>query len=744
MRTRGFDRRMSRRGAVVAALVVGASCASATPASANSPAATALTETTQPAQQVTLITGDQVTVLPESNGVTNYALSPSTQLKMVQSVQSDGGDRYVIPADAMPYLGQLDRSLFDVTALARTGVGKTGKIPLELSFPDGAAPAALPGITLTSAARDTATGYLDLESARAFGAALHQRIAEDLAAGRPAGSTALPATIRLAGAPRQDQDQGAQPRYPMHYLEIALTDLNGKSVNGMVSLVNTDSAAKASKTVEVRDGVTRIAVPAGHYAAYSTFTDRDADGTVKASRTATVEGFVVDDSPTTHTLTLDERTATTLVKVTAPKPATEDLLTLSFYREDPADRGIALTVVGYQLPEYVTPIAKPTSGRLHYVVQWGGKAPKAEDRYRVDLSFAAEGIPAQQSFSTKESELATVRDVLHTDPADTVPVAIDNGPVDPVILRHGLGGTGFFVPAPGVLTDYLGTSHTTKWAQYEMKGSSRQLMTADPHTYRPGTTTTTDWSRGPLSAGLGQWTGKQSCQACFAGGTVALGIPMLRDSVPDHTAVPLFYSPQTHYSLYRDDKQLFDQDGVQGAVVEVPKTPATFRGVLDVDRTAIPGVGQASKLRTELTVKYDPGARNTPLPGPHTCHAANPAQPCQIFGTLTVDYRLDADLTTTSKAALQKLGLHVGHVAYSGAGSHSPITSVTVSVSFDDGATWTPAKVTGALGNYAAVWRNLPEAAGKSPSLKVTAQDKADNAISQTITNAYTIAKSGN
>ncbi|HEY2060748.1 MAG TPA: hypothetical protein VGH57_20440, partial [Amycolatopsis sp.] len=134
---------------MVIVLAVGVSGALAAPASAEN-AFTTSAFTTGPfadsapaAQQVTLITGDQVTVFPGPNGGTNYPLSPSPNLRAAQSFQADGGDRYVIPADAAPYLGQLDRSLFDVTALAKAGVGKTGKIPLELSFPGGAAPAGI-------------------------------------------------------------------------------------------------------------------------------------------------------------------------------------------------------------------------------------------------------------------------------------------------------------------------------------------------------------------------------------------------------------------------------------------------------------------------------------------------------------------------------------------------------------------------------------------------------------------------
>ncbi|GAA3523476.1 hypothetical protein GCM10022222_01920 [Amycolatopsis ultiminotia] len=735
MRRPGLGRRIPHRAVVLIAIVAGASIAVTAPVSAQPPAGTAFTEATSAAQQVSLITGDEVTVFPRPGGSTGFALAPANR-QPVQSFQADGGHRYVIPAVALPYLGKLDRSLFDVTAPAKQNSGRIG---LELSFPEGAAPAALPGITLTSRSGNTATGYFTPESATAFGAELHRRIVADVAAGRPAGSSGLPVTIRAAGAAQQVPEQ---PRYPMHDLELGLKDLDGKPVNGSISLIDTDSASRANLSVDV-EGVARVAVPAGHYAAYSTFVDWDADGNVKAIRTVAVEGFAVDDSAATATLTVDERTATAPIRVSSPKPAAQQQLQTSVYREDPTGRGLGLIVVGPETPQYVSPVAKPSSGRLHYVVQWGGAPPKAEDRYRVDLSFAAEGIPADQSFATKESELATVRDVLHADPADTMPVAIDNGPVDPVIERHGFGASGFYLPAPGTLIDYLGTTHTSQWGQEEVKSSSRQLMLADPRRYPAGSTTTTDWSRGPLSSGLGQWNRQQTCEACYSGSTVSLAIPALRDSMPDHTALPLFYAPKVHYSLYQDDKQVFDQDGATGAVVEAPKTPAVFRGVLDVDRTAVPGVSQAGKIRTELSVRYDPAAENPVLPAPHVCQPADSAQPCRILGALTVDYRLDADLTTTSKVGGQALALHVGHAAFSGAGSRSPVTSAAVSVSFDDGATWQPAKVTGTPGDYRATWENPPESAGKSPSLKVTAQDRAGDAITQTITGAYTVAKAG-
>ncbi|WP_406628979.1 hypothetical protein [Amycolatopsis sp. WGS_07] len=714
-----------RRLVAPAALMLGGSALLGPPAAA---AGAPFAESPPQAREVTLMTGDRLTVFPGPNGSTNYAFS-SPPRTAFQSYQADGGDRFVIPSEAVPFLGQLDKSLFDVTALARAQSGKT---PLDLTFPAGATPSALPGITLASSAGNTATGYLD--SPAEFTADLHRRIAADAAAGRPAGSSALPATIRLAGTPREPQ-----PRYPMKILELRLADLQGRAVNGIVSLINTDNAAKLLRQVEV-DGVARVAVPEGHYAASATFSDFDSTGNTVAARTSWVEGFVVGDSPGVQTLTVEEKYATAEVKVAAPKSAKQDLLTTNFYREDPAGRGFAVGISGSTIKQYVRPVPKPAQGLLHYVVQWGGKAPKAEDRYRVDLSFASEGVSENQSFSTKDSELATVRDRMYADPADKMPVAIDSGPVDPVIERHGLGASGFFIPAPGVLTDYLGTTHTKEWVQYEQKGSSYTLMTADPRTYRPGSTTTVDWSRGPLTAGLGQWKRGRLCEVCHSGGLVSVAIPFLRDSEPDHSAIPLLHLPRIHFSLYRDEQRIFDQDDAYGASLDLPKTPATLRGVLDVDRTAVPGVSQAGKLRTELTLRYDPAA-GPMLPSPHSCVTNDPAQPCRILGALTVDYQLDSDLSTTSSSPVQVLELHVGHAAYGIPGSDAPITSATVSVSVDNGATWQPAQVFGWYGEYVAIWRNPP--AGTAPSLKVTAQDSAGNAITQTISNAYTVGKDG-
>jgi hypothetical protein len=105
---------------------------------------------------------------------------------------------------------------------------------------------------------------------------------------------------------------------------------------------------------------------------------------------------------------------------------------------------------------------------------------------------------------------------------------------------------------------------------------------------------------------------------------------------------------------------------------------------------------------------------------------------------LTLTYRLDTDLSNTGvQGAAQGMDLTVGHLSYDGRGSDAAVTSAAVSVSFDSGATWQPAALTGSAGSYHATWQNTGTAA---PSLKVTATDGAGGSITQTVTAAYGLA----
>jgi hypothetical protein len=111
-----------------------------------------------------------------------------------------------------------------------------------------------------------------------------------------------------------------------------------------------------------------------------------------------------------------------------------------------------------------------------------------------------------------------------------------------------------------------------------------------------------------------------------------------------------------------------------------------------------------------------------------------------VLPALDLNYQLATDQSNTSTSPVQVLQLRVGHVSYDGAGSHAPIRSASVQVSFDNGATWKSVPVFGFAGNYVALWAN--PAAGTNPSIKVTATDANGGSITQTVTNAYTVGAS--
>jgi hypothetical protein len=68
-----------------------------------------------------------------------------------------GGRSYVIPADALPYLGRgLSAGLFDIARLLREQAA--GRFPVEVRY-EGRVPA-LPGVTITSAAGGSITETL--------------------------------------------------------------------------------------------------------------------------------------------------------------------------------------------------------------------------------------------------------------------------------------------------------------------------------------------------------------------------------------------------------------------------------------------------------------------------------------------------------------------------------------------------------------------------------------------------------
>jgi len=729
---------------LLALAVLAATGAVQLPAAAADGAATpisGLPDTTAQTSLVTLVTGDQISVTTRG-GHSTYALLPHSATSAIQFFRDGTGDEYAIPATAAPFLGRgLDRSLFDVSALLRNG--DSARIPVDLSFAAGATPTAPPGVTLTTTGSATAAGYLTPASAAAFGAALRQRIGADVAAGRQPGSSAPAAglsNVRLTGA---SSGQGVTPFYPMHLLQVnAIDETGAPAADPFVLLINTDSVTRQNNLVPVIDGVGRIEVPAGHYAAVDYFNDYDAAGNVTATRQVVISDFTVPSSGTAPTLTVDFRTATSPVTASTPRPSVMEAVQVTTAIVDSTGAASAGSAAQVGIPTYVNAAPAPTTGLMHYVVQWDGVAAKASDDYRYDVALPMDnGIPADEAFTVRPDQLATVRQNLSADPAAAAGGMFANSALDPTLVAANSTWTVTSAqPEPGVITQYLGTADGGAWTQSDYTPSGVGLYSAE-RVFAARRNYRIDWAHGPLAPNWGQYTGPQQlCDACTSGTDLTLLYNLVADSEPDHQSASLPLPTALHLTAYRDNTLILDRDWYYGLILnDNPLTPSTYRTVLDMDMSGVPGFSQSTVTHTDVTVKYDPKADpHSTLPSGDICIQQSTATPCQVLPVLTLHYDLATGLTGTSTGPVQTLALNVGHISYDGYGSHSPITSASVSVSFDGGKTWQQAHVTGHAGRYQAAWPNR-SAKGSMPMLRVTATDAGGDSISQTISNAYTI-----
>lgn len=722
---------------------------------------------------VPMVTGGQVTVTP---GAGNAAVLPSAARSGGGFVSyTSNGDRYLVPASAAPFAGrQLSWSLFDVSALARDHITGTARIPVSLSFSAGATPAAPPGVRLTWVSGSSARGYVTASSGRDFAAWLRHRIGAEIRAGRHADSTPLPgglATMSLA-APAPAPGGPTSSDNPLHIVQFNATDLTGQPASfAILVIVNMDSIGLANEDqVPLEDGIARVALPAGHYAALTFFLDFDAQGSQIAGHWVTPSFTVPRASSTTTTVTLDERTATSLISVAhTPRPASEEFVATTF---DPIDSAhdiggaVGTTELGpanpYGAPPvslYVAPEPAAPAGTLRYYVEWQGIPPGTSPAYRYDVAFGSDDVPADEAYTVRASQLATVQQQFSADPATpagTFANQLVTTPLDAVSGRS-LASDDFPVPAPGNVTDYLGTADGGQWLQLATMDNFALNEAADEHTFAAGHVYSLQWGHGPLAPGFGQHTGPhqywdtvsglEPCPACSGtGGTLALVFfDYAGDSEPDHLGS---FSAPANFALYRDGTQLVNAANTIGAVLTgVPQAVSTYRAVLDVDGSGESGVSQSTLTHTDLTFRYTPAPQpGSALPSDDACYPLTAvgvsAGPCQILPVLTLNYQLATSETDTSSAPVEHMRLTVGHLTYDGYGSHAPITSATVAVSFDGGATWQSAAVAGHDGRYTVTWHNPASAAGTSPDLQVTATDAAGGSITQTITSAYTIAAS--
>jgi hypothetical protein len=776
----------------VAVAAVVAFCSAAGPAlpatASGTPAGRSAITVTAPAapaaaRPVFLATGDQLSA-PAAAGtgqpLSVLSSSGGTAVQGQFQVLTLGGQSYVLPAAAVPYLGHgLDPGLFNPRALSSAESG--GRLPVRVTY-SGHLPA-LPGVTITSAAGGVAHGYLTAAGAAKLGAALAGQFAADHAAGSYgqdgifAGGTSI-ALAAPAATPAKTPDKTpaktpdktpAKTHAATQTLTVDGTNLTGKPDTGdyvMVASVDDSNGITPKQAIAVfHDGVATFHVPAGHYWAVGMY-DVGFFG-ASASHVVVLPQFTVAGHTT---ISVDERTATSVIHVVTARPAQLNAVGLSLSRTATTGPVTGLLWLNGDAkavtpPLAVTPTqAAPTTGTLTADTSALLLSPHKRPGlpYQYDLAWQSRGTIPPQRFVVNQASLATEHARFYGAVRTTGLVA--RLPLFPLQRQTiNVWADAYETVTPGVLTPsqsqstvYLSAAPSLQWTESYYPsvwwaGLLGEL--AAPRALTPGEAFTENWNAYPLhpapdtmlTTNGGTTYGIQStlpASADRSGNTLSLYWPAFGDNTPGHTG-SLVAGPFTATASYS-----FDQNGVKlgggqlpgfggtfGATATLSPDPAVLRLALHTTlHSRLEPLSTAAQTVWTWRSAHESGST---LPPGWDCEGNifTNARACAVEPLMTLDYNVvGLGLNGTAPAGQQVVRLTAGHLQLSAA---TAVTGARVSVSFDGGQTWQRATVTGHGGSYAAVFQ---APAGALVTLRATATDAAGGSIAQTISNAYQIA----
>jgi hypothetical protein len=710
---------------------------------------------------VTLVTGDRVAVTSSRPGWQADAVARAAGSAGGGAVirLSLGGQSYVVPAYALPYVGRgLSPALFAPASLLRAESG--GELLVEIGYRGRLR--ALPGITITGSRNGTARGYLTAASAPAFGAALARQFAADHASGSYGADGMFAGGVSI-GLPGQAPAAPARPDYPMRTLTVTGTDLAGRPDTGdTVMVLNVDSTEKFGDFNEIFNvfyhGTAKFSVPTGHYMAIVIFTSM-AGTRATGYRLVTLPQFTVAEDTT---VAIDERTATDRVQMVTPRPAVTQDLTLDIHRvmaDSTASNGDTFdqSVDAGTVPLWSSPAARPvTVGELRtittgYLTSPGGVSPA----YDYDLAFAGpNGVIGPQRWVASPAGLATVHASFYQDVRSTggwMPVALFRFQITPI--------TAFFVSTypfrlPRSLTQYFSAGRALFWEDgyYQSLANLTGGQAGTWRTFSPGQVTTEQWNAYPLhpapSVSLPGNPFLILPSASRAGNTLTLAIAPFGDNTPGHTGTG-FTNPGPNgcqctitgsYQLNQNGKKIASGNAATGGTdvflqAGISGRPSTIAFTLTAARAGRQyPLSAASQTTWTWRSRREPRAR---VPLPWTC--ASLTQSCAVQPLLTLRYQVRGlALDGSVRPGRQQVEVTVGHLQLAAA---ARITGLTAQMSVNDGKTWKNATVTAAGAGHFEVAFTAPP--GALLSLRVHAADAAGGQITETITRGYRTAVAG-
>jgi len=709
---------------------------------------------------VLLINGARLMPGPGSGTAGGLAAGTASGMNAMLLTRSAGGTTYVVPADALPYLGRgLSPGLFDVRSLRRAEAG--GRLPVQVRYA-GQVPS-LPGVTITAASGGSARGYLSAASARAFGTALARQYAADhsRASYGQDGLFAGQVSVSLPGAAAPRRPPGRPVRhFPMQTLTVTATNLAGQPDTGdQVEILNADNSGLFADPVESSNvfyhGVAKFSVPAGDYWAVGFFSP--AAGAPQV-RMPVLPQFSVRGATTVR---MPESAADSRIQMVTPRPAQVDytnFLMVRFGRSGPP--GImGLDVPSPSVQVWVSPTTtRPTVGGLQALTaaQLDSPPAAAASPYEYGLAYlATSGLIPPQRHVVHTAALATVAARYYQAAPSRVQQFMTVG-TSLLDKLTGYAGSGVIFRAPSQITEYLSASHSLIWTdQYFQQASLFSEgggQFENGRTYVPGERVTENWGAFPLHVAPNvNLVGGQNPDpfldvgAARAGDTLGFYLTPFSGNQPGYTGSGYLGIPGVkfsgQFSIDVNGKQVASGNAARpvkilgefGTTVTVSPRPSVIRLALTAQRTG-PGYPLSSASSTVWTWHSAHEAGGTVPPG-WWCPTGFLSRSCSVQPLMALRYAIPGlALDGTAPAGQQVLQVFAGHLPLA---TSSQVTGVKVAVSLDGGTTWHPAQVSGGAGRYTAVY---PAPAGTMVSLRTSAADAAGGTVTDTLINAYRIA----
>ncbi len=747
------------------------------------PAVTAAALEQAKRKPVTLLTGDQVRLMPAAGGrsvVTPVSTKPSDN-PFAYTFQV-GSDVYSIPGAALPYVGkQLDPRLFDVSYLQRAGYANLKALPVSVSW-RGSTHSAVPGITTPTSGSNTA-GSVATAGAPALGKALKNH-ASALTQVKKISLGDLPAaqgsSETLKPAPAVPMSSSAAPGTKLYSLRVNTLDRDGKPSVGVVAIQNLKSMATYYSVSAVDTGGTiAVSVPAGQYAVDGFIYD------VGPGNFPENLAFLSADVDASHDteVTLDSRQATEIT-VSVPKPAAPTIQTMTFARTSADQFGVqgAMSMYGQGISSsilppthmYARPRPAPKVGTLGFADAWDlvpidSGLTGVDIPYSYCLDFASQdGVPSNLSHTLTDKDLATVHDSYAASIPDAHALAMTVPFHSWSTLSLGLFPAVFDFPAPTKRDDYFGGSTDTVWQQLAVPTSQINPTSTPPpgtwgpyRTFRPGQTDSATWGASPAvpvpewqtmgvpygSTGGRKRTESFVCPACRQGDVMAFNVVASGDDDPTHSEnwTGLGAGVLTDTLGQATDSLKFYRNGAFTQLAGLsgqmfPMLPGKASYTVDWDHTIpVAWTQLATGVHSVWKFSSSRPARADRVPSYELC-APDANQACSYVPLVFASYDFGANLSGQVTAPGTETFTLTGYHQANETGAPA-VTDASVQVSYDDGSTWAAATVTKLSGGKFRVSVNQPDPSATSgyASVKVTLTDGAGNSLDQTITRAYAL-----